>query len=84
MRPQNHDKRFDGIPKNKLQAFEPSNPKSWQSQSRLHSEKSTLDQGLQWFFTDDFIELHSRTKVFARDAGARRGSLALRPVRARD
>ena len=38
MRRWNHDRRFDGIPKIKLQAFEPSSPESLQSQTSLRSK----------------------------------------------
>jgi hypothetical protein len=38
MRPRNHDPRFEGIAKMKLQAFGPSNPKSLQSQTSLRSK----------------------------------------------
>src|SRR5215510_12634220 len=34
----NHDARFEGTPKTKLQAFEPSHPKSLQSQMLSHPE----------------------------------------------
>src|SRR5436190_21480316 len=38
MRRWNHDRRFDGTPKIKLQAFEPSSPESLQSQTSLRSK----------------------------------------------
>jgi hypothetical protein len=51
----NHDSRFDGILKTKLQAFGPSKPETLQSQISSRLEKSTLAQWLGGLFTDDYF-----------------------------
>jgi hypothetical protein len=66
MRPRNHDPRFEGIAKMKLQAFRPSNLKSLRYQKSLRSKNRLPIRDLGRFFTDDTLRARSRACGSAR------------------